>query len=125
MATEIVRTAFVIAVTDLQRSAAFYRERLGFEIHEIGDPGWRFFERDGCRIMAGHCPDALPAGETGDHSYFAYFTVHDIDPYYHELCANQVEIIKPIADEPWGMREFGLRTIDGHRIMIGEPMDQE
>ena len=28
-------------------------------------------------------------------------------------------ITKPLRDEPWGMREFGLRTADGHRIMIG------
>jgi len=26
-----------------------------------------------------------------------------------------------LRDEPWGMREFGLRTADGHRLMIGSP----
>lgn len=25
-------------------------------------------------------------------------------------------------DEPWGMREFGVRTIDGHRMMFGQEM---
>jgi catechol 2,3-dioxygenase-like lactoylglutathione lyase family enzyme len=30
---------FVIAVPDLERSAAFYRDALGFAVHEIGDPG--------------------------------------------------------------------------------------
>ncbi|MEM8768860.1 MAG: VOC family protein [Pseudomonadota bacterium] len=30
------------------------------------------------------------------------------------------ELIKDLADEPWGIREFGLRTPDGHRIMIGQ-----
>jgi hypothetical protein len=29
-------------------------------------------------------------------------------------------VIKAIKDEPWGMREFGLRTVDGHRIMVGQ-----
>jgi uncharacterized glyoxalase superfamily protein PhnB len=29
------------------------------------------------------------------------------------------EIVKPLRTEPWGMREFGLRTADGHRIMVG------
>jgi hypothetical protein len=24
-----------------------------------------------------------------------------------------------IEDKSWGMREFALRTVDGHRIMIG------
>ena len=118
----ISRTTFVIAVPDLEVSANFYRECLGFEVHEIGDPGWRMFIRDECRIMAGHCPDAIPPIDTGDHSYFAYLTEDAVDALYDDLCDKGVEIIKPIADEPWGMREFGIRTADGHRIMIGSPL---
>lgn len=48
---------YVLAVPDLERSAAFYRDVLGFSIHEMGDPGWRMYVRDGHRIMIGH---ALP-----------------------------------------------------------------
>jgi len=118
----INRTIFVIAVPDLARSGAFYRDALGFEVREIGDPGWRMFVRDGCRVMAGECPDALPAGETGDHSYYAYWVVDDVDAYYASVSASGAEIIKPLRNEPWGMREFGLRTVDGHRIMIGQDL---
>jgi catechol 2,3-dioxygenase-like lactoylglutathione lyase family enzyme len=64
----LVRPRHVIAVPDLARSAAWYRDVLGFEVHEVGDPGWRWYQRD----------------------------------------------------EPWGMRELGVRTIDGHRMMFGE-----
>ena len=53
---------YVLAVPDLDRSAAFYRDALGFTVHAMGDPGWRLFVKDECRIMAGACPDALPAG---------------------------------------------------------------
>ena len=66
---------FVLAVPDLERSGAFYRDVLGFKIQETGDPGWRLFVRDGCRIMAGECPDAMPAALLGDHSYFGYLVV--------------------------------------------------
>ena len=118
----ITTTAYVLAVPDLEKSSAFYRNVLGFEIHEMGDPGWRFFIKDKCRIMAGHCPDAMPVVELGDHSYFAYLTVDDIEVLHARVTGSDVELIKPIQDEPWGMREFGLRTIDGHRIMIGQPL---
>ena len=111
---------FVLAVPDLERSAAFYRDVLGFEIREIGDPGWRMYVRDACRIMAGECADAIPPAQLGDHSYFGYLVVDDIDKLYTMASANGVEIVKPLATEPWGMREFGVRTVDGHRIMIGE-----
>ena len=43
---EITKTRFVIAVPDLQKSAAFYRDVLGFTIHAIPDPGWLFYIRE-------------------------------------------------------------------------------
>lgn len=119
----IQRTIYVLAVTDLEASSAYYRDVLGFTIYEIGDPGWRMFELDGCRIMAGHCPDAVPAGDLGDHSYFAYFVVDDVDGYHEAVVANGGDVIKPLQSEPWGMREFGVSTVDGHRIMIGQDLD--
>lgn len=115
----IVQTRYVIAVHDLSVSAAFYRDALGFEIREIGDPSWRFFERDSCVIMAGECRDALPATDLGDHSYFAHLVVDSLDRYYELARSAGAAIVKTIRDEPWGMREFGLRTVDGHRIMLG------
>jgi predicted enzyme related to lactoylglutathione lyase len=115
----ILETTFVLAVPNLTASAAFYRDVLGFAVAEIGDPGWRMFLKDSCRILAGECPDALAPADLGDHSYFGYFVVQDIDDYYARVRATGVAITKPLRDEPWGMREFGLRTVDGHRIMIG------
>jgi predicted enzyme related to lactoylglutathione lyase len=114
---------FVIAVPSLDRSADFYRDVLGFDVHDIGDPGWRMFVKDACRIMAGECPDAIPAREIGDHSYFAYLVVEGVDDYHRRAVAHGVEIVKPLRDEPWQMREFGLGTIDGHRIMLGSRLE--
>ena len=107
----------VLAVPDLKRSAAFYRDVLGFEIAEIGDPGWRMFLTDSCRILAGQCLDAVHPRDLGDHSYFGYLIVDAVDDYYKRI-RGVAEIVKPLRGEPWGMREFGLRTGDGHRIMI-------
>jgi catechol 2,3-dioxygenase-like lactoylglutathione lyase family enzyme len=107
---------YVLAVRDLERSARYYRDVLGFEVREVGDPGWRFFVRDQCFIMAGECPDALSAEQLGDHSYVAYVLIDDIDDFYAEVTAT---LIKPLRDEPWNMREFGIRTVDGHRMMFG------
>ena len=113
---------YVLAVPDLETSARYYRDVLGFEVREVGDPGWRFFERDACFIMAGECADALPPAELGDHSYFAYVVVDGIDAFHDEVMARGAVAIKPLRDEPWGMREFGIRTVDGHRIMFGSPL---
>ena len=74
--------------------------------------------------MLGECPDAPAAKDIGDHSYFAYVTVEEIDGLFDEFLALGVDLIKPLISEPWGMREFGLRTMDGHRIMFGQELDQ-
>jgi predicted enzyme related to lactoylglutathione lyase len=113
---------YVIAVHDLERSAQYYRDVLGFEMRTIADPGWRFFVRDECFIMAGECREATSPEELGDHSYFAYLEVDGIDSFYEGLVARKAAVIKPLRDEPWGMREFGIRTVDGHRIMFGCPL---
>jgi len=111
----------VIAVPDLARCVAFYRDLMGFAVEDMGDPGWAMLVAGNCRIMAGACPDALPPRDLGDHSYFAYLVVDDVDAYHARL-AGKVELTKPLRDEPWGMRELGLRTADGHRIMVGQPL---
>jgi catechol 2,3-dioxygenase-like lactoylglutathione lyase family enzyme len=115
----ITETMYVLAVPNLARSGDFYREVLGFEVREMGDPGWRMFVKDTCRIMAGECPDAIAPRDLGDHSYFGYLIVEGVDDYYERARCKGAELLKLLRDEPWGMREFGLRTVDGHRIMIG------
>jgi catechol 2,3-dioxygenase-like lactoylglutathione lyase family enzyme len=118
----LTQPRYVLAVPDLARSSAWYRDVLGFTVHDMGDAGWCWLERDACVIMAGECPDALPPGQLGDHSYFAYVQVSDIESLHAELQGKGAEFIKPLRDEPWGMREFGVRTLDGHRMMFGQPL---
>lgn len=55
-----------------------------------------------------------------DHSWFAYLNVRDAAGLYAEAVRNGVEIWHRLADKPWGMREFGIVTPDGHRIVFGE-----
>jgi len=117
---KIEQHRYVLAVPDLAASAAWYRDVLGFTIRDVGDPGWRLLVHGDCVIFAGECPDAIPAREIGDHSYFAYWLVDDVDDVHRRVTAAGTEIVKGLCSEPWGMREFGLRTPDGHRIMIAQ-----
>jgi len=115
----ILQNHYVLAVHDIKKSADFFVENLDFKVM-AEPPGWVFVEKDNCMIMLGECQDAIPAKDLGDHSYFGYLRVDDADRYYDELKAKGVETLSPISDKPWGMREFGLSTPEGHRIMIGQ-----
>jgi catechol 2,3-dioxygenase-like lactoylglutathione lyase family enzyme len=117
----ISATRFVIAVPDLQSSAAFYRDVLGFTIDSVPDPRFLLYRSGDCIIWAAECEDALHPSQLGDHSYFAYLQIDDIDSFYDSVRAAGAKICKAIHDEEWGMREFGLVTADGHRIMFASP----
>lgn len=111
----------VLAVNDLDASAAWYREALGMSL-DFTAPGWVFLSRGAFRLMLGHCADATPPAQLGDHNWFAYVTVADVDGLYAEYDARGVAFTQRLATKPWGMREFGVRTPDGHRIMFGQEL---
>ena len=117
--TTILQNHYVLVVHDVRVSAAFYVDVLDFSV-VAEPPGWIFVSRDGCMIMLGECPDDLPPAELGCHSYFAYLRVDDADAWYVQCLARAGECLGGIEDKPWGMREFGIRTPDGHRLMIGQ-----
>ena len=114
----ILQNHYVLAVRDARRSADFYVRMLGFRV-VLEPPGWVFVAKDDCRIMLGECPDEPPAGALGCHSYFAYLRVENADLYFDHLKSHHADLLSGIEDKPWNMRGFGLRTPDGHRIMIG------
>ena len=117
--SNLMQVRCVLAVNDLKRSVEFYRESLGFKV-DFETEGWSFLSRDQMKLMLGHCPNEIPASNIHDHSWFAYVNVEKIDSLYQELKNKTVEIVQDIADKPWGMREFGIVTPDGHRIVFGQ-----
>ena len=117
---KILRNHYVLAVPKAQVTADFFVNTLGFSPVPVGDDGWRFVRKDDCMVMLGSCPDAISPSALGDHSYFGYLVVDDVDSYYAELKQRNGQFLSEPSDKPWQMREFGIRTPDGHRLMIGQ-----
>jgi catechol 2,3-dioxygenase-like lactoylglutathione lyase family enzyme len=115
----ILQNHYVLAVHNVRESARFYVDVLGFEITSE-PPGWIFVKKDNCMIMLGECPDDMPAGELGCHSYFAYLRVDDVDAYHAMVSNAGAQFLESVSDRPWGMREFAIKTPDGHRLKIGQ-----
>jgi uncharacterized glyoxalase superfamily protein PhnB len=119
---EIKATQHVLAVNDLEQTETYFLEKLGFSVRFRVD-GWSFLSLGGFHVMLGHCPDEMPARETREHSYFAYVNCEGIDDIYRDYQQRGAEIFQAISDKPWGLREFGVATPEGHRIMFGEDID--
>jgi predicted enzyme related to lactoylglutathione lyase len=81
-----------MAVKDLPRAVAFYRDQLGLEFLFQVPPGLAFFNCDGVRLMIEVPPDK----EFAHPGSILYFTVADIDASYAELKARGVDF----RDEP-------------------------
>jgi catechol 2,3-dioxygenase-like lactoylglutathione lyase family enzyme len=122
--TRITDCRVVLAVRDLKASTRFYIDVLGFR-RDFGDEsdGWSFLSRDAFKVMLGECPDEKPAAELGNHSYVAYLIVEGVDRIHEELAARGAEVTSKPVTEPWGLREFAIRTPDGHRLRFGERVD--
>ena len=118
----ITSGTFVLAVRDLDVARNFYVEKLGF-IEDLAVDGWSFLKRGACEIRLGHCPDAVPMAACGDHSWFAYFHVSDAAGLYAEYTSAGVPFWHELEEKPWGFREFGVTTPDGHKIVFGQDLE--
>lgn len=81
-----------IAVKDLNRAVAFYRDSLGMKFLFQVPPGLAFFDCEGVRLLI-----EVPADKEFDHpGSVLYFKVGDIHASYAELKARGVDF----RDEP-------------------------
>ena len=114
----------VLAVRDLLASTRYYTEVLGFQRDEVQAPGWSFLSRDTFKLMLGECADEVAATEVGNHAWFARVMVDGLDDYFQEISSRGASVVSPPADRAYGLREFVIRTPDGHRLMFAEPLEQ-
>ena len=111
--------AFVLAVPDMRATADYFRDILGFRIQWEDATDWRLVERNGVRVMIGHCPGDIRPADLGSHNLFGYLGVDDVDALHKELSARGA-VCTPPKTMPYGMREIIVTTPDGHRIVFGQ-----
>lgn len=118
---QVLSSTFVLAVCDLEASKQFYIQKLGFH-EDFCVEGWAFLSLGACQLRMGDCPGIVPMSGAADHSWFAYLHVDNARELYQQYASNGVEIWHALRDTPWGMREFGIVTPDGHRIVFGQKL---
>jgi uncharacterized glyoxalase superfamily protein PhnB len=97
-----------LPVADVERAQEHYRDALGFEI------GWLYpgkeigaVSRDGSAIF--FRKRDLPF-EPAVHWIFST----DIDESYRELQSTGANIVDPLEEKPWGIRQFTVKDLDGN-----------
>jgi DNA-binding transcriptional MerR regulator len=105
-----------LPVTDLDRSAAYYQEALGFRL------AWRTADDSLAALASGEIEMLLLVLWTGDSpppAQSAYVYVEDPDALCAEYQQAGADIVDPVASRPYGMRDFVVRDPDGHRFTLG------
>lgn len=112
----------ILSVTDLAESIDFYRHTLGFDL------AWSWGEppdiaavcRDNVEITLTQRAGTKPVGAT-----HIYLSVSGIDDYYKALVDASVNVVVPIEDRPYGMRDFRIADPSGNELSIGQAIAGE
>jgi catechol 2,3-dioxygenase-like lactoylglutathione lyase family enzyme len=127
----VTRIGVILAVRDVDRSVAFYRDHLGFAVDALyDDPPYATLSRDGVRLSLaeqGHAaPDRpgtalLVAQDPTVLSTIVVLEVADAAAVHAQLAAKGV----PMLAEPWAPPWGGLRCFvidpDGYLVEIEQP----
>lgn len=106
----------ILPVADMQEAISFY-ERLGFEViaYDVGYAwvkhcGWEWFH-------------LRKVGAVDHNAAGAYLHVADADAWHAAMLAASDDSIElsPLADMPWGLREYSFTDPSGNLIRIGSP----
>jgi hypothetical protein len=112
---QFVQGAPVLHVPDVSATAAFYRDQLGFT-WDFGDETYAVVWRDNSAIHFVRDKD----GPRGVH---LFQWVKNVDAYYREIVDRGAKEAAEPADQPYGIREFGVRDINGVGIVFGQDIE--
>jgi len=121
---KLTGSAPVVLVSDIHQAAAYYADKLGFKDYTLYNdpPNFCIARRDNLAVMLAlaHADAIKPYWQIVRGTWNMYFWVDDAEALYAEFVANGAIIDYEIAVKPYGVKEFGVRDLDGHDLAFGE-----
>jgi len=125
------RAGAILAVSDFERSVAFYRDAIGFEVEALyDDPPYATLTLAGARLSLaeqGHPADDRPGVELrapADRSrqnVVLVVEVEDAGAEHERLSGLGVELLADPYEPPWGGCRFFCVDPDGYLVEIEQP----
>jgi catechol 2,3-dioxygenase-like lactoylglutathione lyase family enzyme len=110
----------ILFVRDVPASAAFFRDKLGFEIDFVyGEPPfYGSVSRDGVRLHLRfvHRPVFAEAAAREESLILATIQVSDVRSLYEEMRGRDVDMPQALETQAWGGTDFYVRDPDGNVI---------
>jgi catechol 2,3-dioxygenase-like lactoylglutathione lyase family enzyme len=125
------RAGAILAVADVGRSVAFYRDRIGFEVEALyDDPPYATLSLAGSRLSLaeqGHPADDRPGVELAVHAdpstadVVLVVEVEDARAEHRRLDGEGVRFLAEPYEPPWGGCRFFCVDPDGYLVEIEQP----
>jgi catechol 2,3-dioxygenase-like lactoylglutathione lyase family enzyme len=118
----------IVFVSDVPRSAAFYRDVLGLQVAQdhgtivIFEHGFAIHDAPNLLEKTYKTPGAFAREPQGKNNLDIYFETDDLEAVYLAVASYGAEVIHPIETQEWGQRVFRFHDPDGHIVEIGDPM---
>lgn len=101
-----------LPVADVVKTQEYYRDRLGFQIAWIWEDSYGAVTNGDTELFFIKAEGAVSPAT-------CYILVDDADAVYALYRENGVEVVEEIESTPWGMREFTIQDLNGHRFRVG------
>lgn len=103
-----------LVVPDILAAVDFYTTRLGFSL------GFTWGEPVGfAGVNLGEVQIFLSPGTSEPRGAALNFVVSNADTLYEYQRANGVEVVEPIADREYGLRDYTVRDLNGYWLAFG------
>lgn len=119
---QIIGSAPVIAVPDVQQTVSYYIEKLGFKLIAtvLEPPVYGMVQRDDFQLHFGKSDGFTPNNRHRSDLPDFILWIPEIDIFYSEVKQKGVIVVTPITLRPYGSREFIIEDLNGYRILIGD-----
>lgn len=108
-------------VDDLARTIAYYRDCLGFTFDEPWEGFYAIGRRDGLELHFKEAPKnpGERAHRRENLHLDASAGVEGIEELHRQFVAAGARVFKPLAQTPWGTRDFWVEDPDGYILCFG------
>lgn len=120
--TKITSIAPQFLVDDLKVAIDYYRECLGFESDFVYESFYASVSRDGCAIHLKCAPKQVSdrSLRRENEHLDAYIGVRGVEELFEELRSKGARIVRPLAKQPWGCKDFYVEDSDGYLLCFSE-----
>ena len=95
----------------------YFRDRFGFAV------AWHHKEGRIGAVAHGECSIFFRETEDEIHPGTFWIFTDDVDVAFLQLSSRGADIVEPVTDKPWGLRQFSVKDLNGNLFHFHQDID--